>query len=539
MCNMPIGVENFRELIEGNYYFVDKTLFIKEMLDSRIKVTLFTRPRRFGKTLTMSMLKEFFDINTANSDIFDWLKISSAGKQYMQHKGKYPVIFLSMKAVAAGGYEETFSLLKAVVAKLYRKYEFLAKSAAISDDEKKYYVNVRQGNELCSYADLVLSLGNLSNMLYRHYGVKTIVLIDEYDAPLQYAWEKGFYDEMISFMRQFYSEVLKGNEALEFAVLTGVLRIAKESIFSGLNNLRICSVTSKSYNTAFGFTEEEVAGMAAALQHQDRLPELKEWYDGYNFSGADMYNPWSVIQYFQEGCKVGAYWVNTSGNGIIRKMLSGMEQEQAEDLHRLMEWKTVAKQVSEGVIYEDIGRNSDDLYTLLLNAGYLKCVRIRDDLYGQEAELKIPNKEIYSLFGREILANMMSGGAVSGLRKMLDAMLSGNIKVFESVLASIVRNNVSCYDAANGESFYHGMMLGFCVLLKDTHLVESNRESGYGRFDLALIPVNEKYYGVILEFKRADDETKLEAKALEALAQIDELSYVAEFEKRKINNVWK
>lgn len=539
MCKMPIGIENFRELIEGNYYFVDKTLFIKELLDSRSKVTLFTRPRRFGKTLSMSMLKEFFDINAADSDIFDGLKISYAGKQYMQHQGKYPVIFLSMKAVAAGGYAETFALLKAIVARLYRQYGFLEKSAAISDDEKKYYVKVRQGNELCGYADLTLSLGNLSNMLYRHYGIKPIVLIDEYDAPVQYAWEKGFYDEMISFMRQFYSEALKGNEALEFAVLTGVLRIAKESIFSGLNNLRICSVTSKAYNTSFGFTEEEVSGMAADLQHEDKLPELKDWYDGYNFASADIYNPWSVIQYFQEGCKAGAYWVNTSGNGIIRQMLEGMEQEQAEDLHSLMEWKIVAKQVSEGVIYEDIGKNSDDLYTLLLNAGYLKCVRVRDDLYGQEAELKIPNKEIYSLFGREILANMMSGGAVSGLRKMLDAMLLGNVRTFESVLATIVRNNVSCYDAANGESFYHGMMLGFCVLLKDTHLVESNRESGYGRFDLALMPVDGRYYGVILEFKRAEDEAHLEAKALEALAQIEDLSYIAEFEKRRINKVWK
>ncbi|MGM9539105.1 AAA family ATPase [Anaerovibrio sp.] len=539
MCKMPIGIENFRELIEGNYYFVDKTLFIKELLDSRSKVTLFTRPRRFGKTLSMSMLKEFFDINAADSDIFAELKISRAGNQYMQHRGKYPVIFLSMKAVAAGGYADTFALLKAIVARLYRQYWFLEKSAAISDDEKKYYVNMRQGNELCSYADLTLSLGNLSNMLYRHYGIKPIVLIDEYDAPVQYAWENGFYDEMISFMRQFYSEALKGNEALEFAVLTGVLRIAKESIFSGLNNLRICSVTSKSFNTAFGFTEEEVSGMTVALRHEDKMPELKEWYNGYNFAGADIYNPWSVIQYFQEGCRAGAYWVNTSGNGIIRQMLRGIEQEQAEDLHSLMKWETVAKQVSEGVIYEDIGKNSDDLYTLLLNAGYLKCVRVRDDLYGQEAELKIPNKEIYSLFGREILANMMSGGAVSGLRKMLDAMLSGNVRAFESVLATIVRNNVSCYDAANGESFYHGMMLGFCVLLKDTHLVESNRESGYGRFDLALMPMDEKYYGVILEFKRAEDEAHLEAKALEALAQIEDLSYIAEFEKRRINKVWK
>lgn len=279
--------------------------------------------------------------------------------------------------------------------------------------------------------------------------------------------------------------------------------------------------------------------MAHDLHCGEKLPELKEWYDGYTFAGADMYNPWSVIQYFQEDCKAGAYWVNTSGNGIIKQLLRGMGKESADDLRSLMEWKTISKQVSEGVIYEDIGKNPDDLYTLLLAAGYLKCVRIKDDLYGQEAELKIPNKEIYSLFGREILANMMAGGAVSDLRKMLNAMLSGRVKTFEAILATIVRNNVSCYDAANGESFYHGMMLGFCVLLKDTHLVESNRESGYGRFDLALLPVDKRYYGVVLEFKRAENESQLEGRALEAFAQIEELSYVAEFEKRQIKNVWK
>lgn len=541
MYKMPMGIDSFRELIEKNYYFVDKTLLIKELLDSGSKVTLITRPRRFGKTLAQSMLKEFFDINSADSNIFDGLKISQDGSTYMRHRGKYPVIFLSLKDIARGDYGEALRDICGKISDLYADYEFLSYSPALSDREKRYFASVCYigENEFYGKEKWGKSLKVLTMYLWKHYGSKPIVLLDEYDAPIQSAWEDGYYDEMLRFMRQLYSEVLKGNKALEFAVLTGVLRVAKESIFSGLNNLQICSVLSEAYNDAFGFTAGEVVKMAHDLHCGEKLPELKEWYDGYTFAGADMYNPWSVIQYFQEDCKAGAYWVNTSGNGIIKQLLRGMGKGSADDLRSLMEWKIISKQVSEGVIYEDIGKNPDDLYTLLLAAGYLKCVRIKDDLYGQEAELKIPNKEIYSLFGREILANMMAGGAVSDLRKMLNAMLSGCVKTFEAILATIVRNNVSYYDAANGESFYHGMMLGFCVLLKDTHLVESNRESGYGRFDLALLPVDKRYYGVVLEFKRAENESQLEGRALEAFAQIEELSYVAEFEKRQIKNVWK
>lgn len=539
MYAMPVGVDSFKKIIEKKYYFIDKTWFIKELLDNKSEVTLITRPRRFGKTLTMSMLKEFFDINSADSDIFDGLKISRAGAEYMKHKGRYPVIFLSMKTAAAGGMEDTFSLLKAIIARLYRKYNFLEKSDALSDDEKEYYVRVRRGREDCSYADLALSMGNLSHMLYEYYRVKPIILLDEYDAPIQYAWEHGFYAEMITFMRQFYSEALKSNDALQFAVLTGVLRVAKESIFSGLNNIKVCSVVSKNYNDVFGFTGEEVAKMAVDLRCEDKLPELQEWYDGYNFAGVEIYNPWSVIQYFQEGCEADAYWVNTSGNGIIKQMLLKMGQECAADLRMLMDGETVKKNLCDGIIYNDIGKNADDLYTLLLTTGYLKCVQVSSDLYGQGIELQIPNKEIYRLFGREILSNMMAGGAVSDLRKMLNAMVSGRAETFESILSTIVRNNVSCYDSANGESFYHGMMLGFCVLLKDTHIVESNRESGYGRFDLALLPTDERYYGVIMEFKRAGSEFDLEERAAEALAQIEDLSYIAEFDKRGIKKVWK
>ena len=539
MYSMPVGLDNFREMIAREYYFVDKTKFIKELLDSNAMVTLITRPRRFGKTLAMRMLQEFFDINAAGRDTFKGLNISRAGEKYMQHRGKYPVIFLQLKNVAAGDFEKSFAFLKAIIARLYREYAFLEESPALTGDEKEYYVRVRRGREHCTYDDLAMSLGNLTDMLYRHYGIRPIVLIDEYDAPIQHAWEDGYYEDMIRFMRQFYSEVLKGNEALEFAVLTGVLRVAKESIFSGLNNLKVCSVLSGEYSDIFGFTGEEVAKMAVDLQQEDKLPEIKAWYDGYTFGGTEIYNPWSVIMYFDAGCKPAPYWVNTSGNGIVKQMFKFSGQEGADDLQSLMDGGSVFKQLREGVVYANIGDRVDDLYSILLMTGYLKCVGLMEKLYGEEAELRIPNKEIRSLFGREILENFIAAGSVSRLGRMLDAMVSGHGDIFESVLSGIVRNNVSYHDAANGESFYHGMMLGFCVLLKDTHIVQSNRESGYGRFDLALIPTDRRYYGVILEFKRAADEAQLEEKALEALAQIEELSYIAEFEQRQIEKVWK
>ena len=539
MYSMPVGLDNFREMIAREYYFVDKTKFIKELLDSNAMVTLITRPRRFGKTLAMRMLQEFFDINAAGRDTFKGLNISRAGEKYMQHRGKYPVIFLQLKNVAAGDFEKSFAFLKAIIARLYREYAFLEESPALTGDEKEYYVRVRRGREHCTYDDLAMSLGNLTDMLYRHYGIRPIVLIDEYDAPIQHAWEDGYYEDMIRFMRQFYSEVLKGNEALEFAVLTGVLRVAKESIFSGLNNLKVCSVLSGEYSDIFGFTGEEVAKMAVDLQQEDKLPEIKAWYDGYTFGGTEIYNPWSVIMYFDAGCKPAPYWVNTSGNGIVKQMFKFSGQEGADDLQSLMDGGSVFKQLREGVVYANIGDRIDDLYSILLMTGYLKCVGLMEKLYGEEAELRIPNKEIRSLFGREILENFIAAGSVSRLGRMLDAMVSGHGDIFESVLSGIVRNNVSYHDAANGESFYHGMMLGFCVLLKDTHIVQSNRESGYGRVDLALIPTDRRYYGVILEFKRAADEAQLEEKALEALAQIEELSYIAEFEQRQIEKVWK
>lgn len=541
MYAMPVGVDNFREMVSRDYYFVDKTNFIKELLDNKNKVTLITRPRRFGKTLAMRMLQEFFDINAAGRDTFKGLNISRAGEKYIQHRGKYPVIFFSLKDIATGNYQDALRDLCGKISDLYAEYGFLAESPALNEREKEYFLSVYNiaDHEQYGRDKWGKSLKMLTVYLWKHYGVKTILLLDEYDAPIQHAWEDGYYEDMIRFMRQFYSEVLKGNDALEFAVLTGVLRVAKESIFSGLNNLKVCSVLSEDYSDIFGFTGQEVARMAADLQREDKLPEIRAWYDGYSFGGSEIYNPWSVIMYFDAKCKPAPYWVNTSGNGIIKYMLDRLDGRGREDLQSLMDGNTISKQVQEGIIYEEIGSNADDLYTMLLTTGYLKCTSSQDSLLGTYMDLQIPNLEILRLFTREIAQNFTGYRGVSDITNMMDEMLKGNAVLFEEDLNRILRNSVSYHDAANGESFYHGMMLGFCVLLKDSHIVESNRESGYGRFDLALIPTDRRYYGVIMEFKRAADEGQLEEKALEALAQIEELSYIAEFQQRQIEKVWK
>lgn len=541
MYAMPVGVDNFREMVAREYYFVDKTNFIRELLDNKAMVTLITRPRRFGKTLAMRMLQEFFDINAAGRDTFKGLNISRAGEKYMQHRGKYPVIFFSLKDIATGNYQDALRDLCGKISDLYAEYGFLAESSALNEREKEYFLSVYNiaDHEQYGRDKWGKSLKMLTVYLWKHYGVKTILLLDEYDAPIQHAWEDGYYEDMIRFMRQFYSEVLKGNDALEFAVLTGVLRVAKESIFSGLNNLKVCSVLSEDYSDIFGFTGQEVARMAADLQMEDKLPEIRAWYDGYSFGGSEIYNPWSVIMYFDAKCKPAPYWVNTSGNGIIKYMLDRLDGRGREDLQALMAGNTISKQVQEGIIYEEIGSNADDLYTMLLTTGYLKCTRSQDSLLGTYMDLQIPNLEILRLFTREIAQNFTGYRGVSDITNMMDEMLKGNAVLFEEDLNRILRNSVSYHDAANGESFYHGMMLGFCVLLKDSHIVESNRESGYGRFDLALIPTDRRYYGVIMEFKRAADEGQLEEKALEALAQIEELSYIAEFQQRQIEKVWK
>ena len=535
---MPVGVDDFKDL-RGRYYFVDKTRFIQELIDGHSKVTLITRPRRFGKTLTMSMLYYFFANENAeeNRKLFEGCAIAEAGEKYMAEQGTRPVIFLTLKDVKATSYASMVELMANILREMYRSFVFLLDSDSLIEEEKKEFRQIL-GKE-ASEADMQSAIKVLSQHLQRHYRRQALLLIDEYDAPIQAAWEYGYYDKAIIFFRNLLGAALKTNPALDFAVLTGVLRVSKESIFSALNNLDVSSVIGGSYADMLGFTPEEVARIATDWGKPEKLGEIREWYDGYNFSGHEIYNPWSVVNYFQSGCKAKAYWVNTSGNSILKTMLLRVDEKRRSDLMGLMRGRTVLSALHEGLIYEDIYKNKDALYTMLLTTGYLKCVGQKNE-YGREwSELSLPNREIRSLFDREIIMNLSGGTGESNVFQMLDAMLCGNKEDFADTLRFILQENVSIHDAAYPETFYHGMMLGFSLLLDGRYEIESNKESGYGRFDLAFIPKDKDQAGVILEFKKAQNEDALETRAEEALKQIEEKAYAASLNKRGVKNIWK
>ncbi len=455
----------------------------------------------------------------------------------MAEQGTRPVVFFSLKDVKAASYASMIELIANALREIYRSFLFLLDSDSLIEEEKETFRQIL--GKKASEADMQSAIKVLSQHLQRHYHRKVLLLIDEYDAPIQFAWEHGYYDKAIVFFRNFLSAALKTNPALDFAVLTGVLRISKESIFSALNNLYVSSMVSGAYPDVLGFTAAEVSQIAKDLGVPEKMDEIREWYDGYNLSGHEIFNPWSVIKYFQNSCKPGAYWVNTSGNSILKTMLSRVDEKRRNDLIGLMQGKTVRSVLNEGLIYDDIYKNKDALYTLLLTTGYLKCVG-QETEYGREwSELAIPNKEIRSLFDHEIIMNLSGYTGESTVFQMLDAMLCGNKDDFADTLRLILRENVSVHDAAYPETFYHGMMLGFSLLLDGRYEIESNKESGYGRFDLAFIPKDKDKAGVILEFKKAQTESELETKSQEALEQIEGKAYDAALTKRGMKTVWK
>lgn len=534
---MPIGIDDFGTLRQG-YYFVDKTDFMRQLIDEHSAVTLLTRPRRFGKTLTMSMLEYFFSLQREKESrhLFDGLAIERAGTKYMAERGQYPVVFVTLKDTSALNWESMQAYFRLYISSLFSRYRYLEQSPTVPAELKQQFHDIVARKAM--FSDISYALALLLTMLRQHHGKKVILLIDEYDAPIQQAWENGFYKECISFMKQMLGSVLKGNENLEFAVMTGVLRVAKESIFSDLNNLDVCSVLSTRYDDVIGFTPAEVKKMAEDLGMEDRLPEIKKWYDGYRFGRAEIYNPWSVVNFFRNG-EFGDYWVNASANGILRVLLEHVDAERIESLQDLLAGGTISVTLNERVIYEDIGRDKSALYTLLLTTGYLTAQSASHTRRNRYA-LRIPNDEIRDVYATEILNHLARGIDTDTFDDLFDYLFHGDSVRFARQLQKILLGMVSTFDAANKESFYHGFMLGLAALLQGSgYLVESNRESGYGRFDLAIFPKDTKRAGVIMEFKAAANENELADKAQEALHQIEEKAYDSEFQKRGIMNVWK
>ena len=535
---MPIGVDDFKELRE-NYYFIDKTDFIRQLIDDHSKVTFITRPRRFGKTLTMSMLEYFFSIDKKeeSKDLFHGLAVEKAGLSYMKHRGIYPVIFISLKDGQSPSWEQMLNFFSLFLRRLYLQYAYLMKADTLDECMKEDYHRIV--NRQADQTEMAFALTRLMEMMQAYYGQPVILLLDEYDAPIQYAWDHGYYEQCIGFMRQFLSSALKTNRALDFAVLTGVLRVAKESIFSGLNNLSVCSVLSRKYSNILGFTPEETAAMAKDLGVEKKLPELRQWYDGYRFGTDDIYNPWSVINYMDNECTPMPYWVHTSGNYILKQLLSHADCLRIKELQGLLDGKTVTVSLNETVMYDQIEKDASALYTLLLTTGYLTIESASPTTYNRYS-LRIPNEEIKQVYGQEILNTIAVGADRNTFDTLFDALFSGQERDFEDRLQQILLRFASTYDTANKESFYHGFMLGISALFLDKqYIVESNKESGYGRFDIAIFPKDTQKAGVILEFKAADRTASLEKQADEALRKIQDRQYEVEFAKREIVSVWK
>ena len=536
---MPIGTEYFAKLRNNNYYFVDKTTFLSEFFRGHADVTLLTRPRRFGKTLLMSMTQQFLDIEDAEEHrkLFEGLKVMD-DPVAMAEQGTRPVIFLTLRDWDSNTWESMQEFIAFGLQDVCQNFRFLGESDKVSQEDKEAFHTL-----LWRKGDLGLmrrALTLFCKMLRNYYGRNAVLLIDEYDAPLQSAWSHGYYDEAIDFYRGFFASALKSNPALDFSILTGVLRIAKESIFSGLNNLEVSTVFKGGFADACGYTKEEIAKLAHDLGRDDKLEELADWYDGYNFQGMEIYNPWSVNNYFKQNCEAEAYWVNTSGNDIIQTLLSQADEERWGELQSLLTGGTVTTAISEGVIYSAIGKNSGDIYTMLLQTGYLKAIgSVRLSSSERMYELAIPNREIRYLFQKEIMNRVDRSYGVVSFYKMGLALQQGRAEDFQRIFQGILLRAVSSQDTAHPESFYHGLMLGCVLYYENDYRVVSNRESGYGRFDLAMLPKNRGLPGVIMEFKSVKEEDELASAADAACQQMEEKAYVAELEAAGVQTIWR
>ena len=539
--SLPIGISDYVRA-QSEYYYVDKTLLIKEFLDQKPLVSLFTRPRRFGKTLNMDMLRVFFEISEEDtSKYFTDKAIWKCGVEYRAHQGKYPVIFLTFKDVKFDTWEATIDKIRGLLQEEYGRHQELAASDRLAEYEKEYFAKILAGT--ANEVELTSALEKLSKMLAIHYGKAPIIIIDEYDTPIQEGYSKDFYDEIIGFMRNFFSGAFKDNRNLSYGFLTGILRIAQESIFSGLNNLTVNSVMDEEYDNYFGFTGAEVHEMLEYYGVLDKENELKEWYDGYLFGSEEIYNPWSVINYISKGCIPQAYWVNTGKNEILEDVLKAATDDITEKLFALLQGETVVARIDQNVVYRALAEEPANIYSLLLVAGYLKAPKKELQADGSYlCEVSIPNREIAAVYKSEILSHLLQIGAITRTTadKIAESLYANDDKKLQKAIAEYMDKSISFYDAG-AEGFYHGLVLGLIALMDNQYKIKSNRESGDGRYDISMIPRQDRYPGVIMELKWKKDLSAdaLEKLADEALAQMDEKRYDSEMKENGIRNILK
>lgn len=533
---LPVGVSDYC-ITSKEYYYVDKTMFIKDFLDERPMVSLFTRPRRFGKTLNMDMLRTFFEKTDEDTSVYFQDKlIWNQGEKYRKYQGKYPVIFITFKDVKKDTWDKTLNHIIQIITSEYKRHTELANSEKILD--KDYYDMVIAGTTDKNLFDS--SLYMLSKMLHEHYGVAPVVIIDEYDTPIQQGHTLGFYDEVILFMRNLFSGVLKDNKHLSYGFLTGILRVAKESIFSGLNNLTINSILENKYSEYFGFTPDEVREMAVYYSAEDKYDELCKWYDGYLFGNSEIFNPWSVINYFRNDCQPRAYWQATGSNEIIGEVLSGIDEEITFKLNKLIQGETIVSAIDTGVIYPQVKNNPSSVFSFLLVAGYLKSMKSSIAVGGDfMCEVALPNKEISFVYRKEILQKLQYIVPQSSVISVQEALYSADSDMLKKSLETLLLQSASCFDTV-GENFYHGFMLGLCAAL-EPYKSTSNKESGKGRYDIQLRPLVKSLPGIIIELKSAKNCSEKELKELSttALKQINDKKYDTELKSAGINNIVK
>lgn len=529
---LPIGVSDFKSATT-NYYYVDKTLLIRDFLNAIPMVSLFTRPRRFGKTLNMDMLRVFFEKTSDNTSIYFKDKyIWQCGDYYTKHQGQYPVIFLSFKDVKCSSWQETFQKISKLISLEFMRHDELESSFVLSSYEKEQYH--RFASENINEVDCQMGLQLLSLLLHKHYNKECVIIVDEYDTPIQQGHLCDFYNEIVDFMRNFFSGGLKDNPHLAFGFLTGVL---KESIFSGMNNLKTNSILDNSYSSYFGFTNEEVKDMLAYYEYEDKYQKILEWYDGYRFGNTEIFNPWSVINYISDQCFPKAFWQSTGSNDIIGEIIGTATPEITENLYKLFCGNTITTYVDTSVIYPEVQNNPYSIYSFLLVAGYLKVAAIYPQNDGNYmCDVAIPNKEILYVYEKEVLNRTNQNNVSISIHQ---AIFSKDTRKLQSLLEDFMLKSISTMDGAN-EAFYHGMMLGLCAVLGSQYKVRSNRESGLGRFDVELLPMMQGIPGFIFEFKHTKDiNVDLDSLANSALRQIDDMKYDTELKDFGVKNIVK
>jgi hypothetical protein len=538
---LPLGYDVFSEIAQQKLSYIDKSLFIKEILDDiAAKVILITRPRRFGKTFNLTMLQHFLAPEVQGKTtrgLFDKLKIAQAGKQYLEHQGKYPVIFITFKGVKDHKFKNAYDGLCKLLSDVYREHDYLLHSTKLSDGDKKLFTAIlnREAKEI----EIRDSLKSLSRYLFDHCGIAPWLLIDEYDTPIQSSYMHGYYDEMVNLMRYMFGEALKTNPYLYKGVITGILRIAKESLFSGLNNLKVCSLLNSEYSQHFGFTEEEMADLLKQYGLANKAKEIRDWYNGYQFGGGTVYNPWSIASCINSGGEIAPYWVNTSDNALIKSLLMRADANIKVQFESLLQKKPIEALIDENMVFGELDTNKDAIWNLLLFSGYLKAVSAVREGIKIKCQLLPPNQEVFALYQDTIVSWFTDAIGRHGYQNFLSALLVGNVEDFLAMLQKFLHESISMFDVKGNqpEIFYHGLVMGLLVSLEKTHIVKSNRESGFGRYDVMIIPKDPAKLGIILEFKTAKQNETLNAAAKTALKQIIDRNYAAELRQHGVSQI--